>query len=204
MNMDPFITRHVSETVDILQALDVEALARMVEQLDHVRARGGRLFLLGVGGCAAHCSHAANDFRKLANFEAYAPTDNVAELTARTNDEGWADVFSSWLKTSRLKTKDAVLVLSVGGGNGEKNISANLVGAVDYANGVGATVLGIVGRDGGHTARHANVCVLIPALFPDSVTPHTEAIQSVILHLMVTHPLLKTVSAKWESMSTAP
>jgi D-sedoheptulose 7-phosphate isomerase len=187
------------ETRRILDLLDHAGVERLAEKLARVRQGGGRLFLLGVGGSAASASHAANDFRKLAGFEAYCPTDNVAELTARANDEGWDSVFAAWLAGSRLAPKDCLLVFSVGGGDAERNISANLVKALDYAKRVGATVTGIVGRDGGHTSRAADICVLIPAVSAARVTPHTEAFHGVIWHLLVSHPALKTAPAKWES-----
>ena len=164
-----------------------------------MRARGGRLFVLGVGGGAGHASHAVNDFRKLAGFEAYAPTDNVSELTARVNDEGWESVFAAWLKGSRLRPEDGVFVFSVGGGSLEKNISPNLVHALQYAKSIGSTIVGIVGRDGGFTATVADACVIVPTVNPNAVTPHTEAFQAVIWHLLVSHPALQMTTAKWES-----
>ena len=176
----------------------------MAALLAEVRRRGGRLFFLGVGGSAANCSHAVNDFRKLTGMEAYAPTDNVSELTARTNDEGWASVFVEWLRGSRLRKEDALFIMSVGGGNLEKNISPNLVQALKYGKEVGCALLGVVGRDGGYTARVADACVVIPTVNPDSVTPHTEAFQAVISHLLVSHPLLKAAATKWESVSGKP
>jgi D-sedoheptulose 7-phosphate isomerase len=200
MKRDPsFVQTHLKESGRILKQLDASAIERMVRLLVKVRARGGRLFLLGVGGGAATCSHAVNDFRKIAGIEAYAPTDNVAELTARTNDEGWAGVFTEWLKVSRLGSRDAVLVLSVGGGNIKRNVSPNLVEALKYAKQVGACVLGIVGRDGGYTAKVADACVIVPTVNSEAVTPHTEAFQSVICHLLVSHPDLKTAPTKWEA-----
>ena len=165
-----------------------------------MRDRGGRLFVLGVGGSAANASHAVNDFRKIAGFECYAPTDNVSELTARTNDEGWASVFVEWLRGSRLNGKDGVLVFSVGGGNLEKNISPNLVTALQLAKEVGATVVGVVGKDGGHTAKVADACVIVPTVNPATITPHSEAFQAVIWHLFVSHPALKVAETKWESI----
>jgi D-sedoheptulose 7-phosphate isomerase len=165
-----------------------------------VRARGGRLFILGVGGSAANASHAVNDFRKLAGMESYAPTDNVSELTARTNDDGWPSVFAEWLKGSRLNEKDAVLVLSVGGGSVEKNVSPNLVSALQLARGRGSAILGIVGRDGGYTAQVADVAIVIPTVNPANITPHTEAFQTVVWHLWISHPTLKVAETKWESM----
>lgn len=192
-----FIDAYLAEAKQILDQLDGRQVEKMVNLLGEVRAHGGRLFLLGVGGSAANASHAVNDFRKLAGMEAYTPTDNVSELTARTNDEGWASVFEGWLRGSRLRRDDAVLVLSVGGGNMEKNVSPNLVLALQYARQVGARILGIVGRDGGFTAQVANACVVVPTVNPENVTPHTEAFQSVILHLLVSHPKLKVAPTKW-------
>jgi D-sedoheptulose 7-phosphate isomerase len=183
----------------ILQELDQAAIERMADVLANVRERGGRLFFMGVGGSAGNCGHAVNDFRKLAGFEAYAPTDNVSELTARTNDEGWETVFSAWLQGSRLRNADAVVIFSVGGGSVEKNISANLVRAIQFAKSAGATVVGVVGRDGGYTARVADACVIVPTVNPETITPHTEAFQAVVWHLLVSHPKLKTNATKWES-----
>jgi D-sedoheptulose 7-phosphate isomerase len=194
-----YARQHLQEAARIIEGLDADAIERMAEALAGVRSRGGRLFFLGVGGSAGNCSHAVNDFRKLAGFEAYAPTDNVSELTARTNDEGWDTVFAAWLAGSRLRREDGVFVLSVGGGNVEKNVSANLVRALDHARTVGATIVGIVGRDGGYTARVADVCVIVPTVNPETVTPHSEAFQAVVWHLLVSHPRLKTAPTKWES-----
>jgi D-sedoheptulose 7-phosphate isomerase len=194
-----YARQHLQEAVRILETLDADAIERMAEALADVRSRGGRLFFLGVGGSAGNCSHAVNDFRKLAGFEAYAPTDNVSELTARTNDEGWDTVFAAWLAGSRLRPEDGVFVLSVGGGSVEKNVSANLVRALDHARTIGATIVGIVGRDGGYTARVADVCVIVPTVNPETVTPHSEAFQAVVWHLLVSHPRLKTATTKWES-----
>src|SRR6266581_7483094 len=191
---------HLRETAEVVSKLDAELCEKAVELLATVRARGGRLFILGVGGSAANASHAVNDFRKLAGIEAYAPTDNVSELTARTNDEGWASVFEGWLRVSRLGPADLVLVFSVGGGNAERNVSPNLVAALQYAKGMGARIAGVVGRDGGFTAQVANACVIIPTVNPDHVTPHTEAFQAVIWHLLVSHPRLKIAATKWESI----
>jgi D-sedoheptulose 7-phosphate isomerase len=190
---------HLDEAARILSLLDADAVERVAQLLAETRKRSGRLFFLGVGGGAGNCSHAVNDFRKLAGFEAYAPTDNVAELTARTNDEGWETVFEAWLKGSRLQSGDAVFIFSVGGGSVDKNISANLVRALDHAKRVGATILGVVGRDGGHTAKLADACVIVPTVNPETVTPHTEAFQAVVWHLLVSHPLLKAAATKWES-----
>ncbi|HEX6160441.1 MAG TPA: SIS domain-containing protein [Thermoanaerobaculia bacterium] len=197
--MTSYTEQHLKEATEILGKFDVEAIERVAALLAQTRERGGRLFLLGVGGSAANCSHAVNDFRKICGFEAYAPTDNVAELTARTNDEGWASVFVEWLKVSRLRNDDAVFVFSVGGGDVEKNVSPNLVSALQYAKEIGSTIVGIVGRDGGYTARVADACVLIPVVNPSTVTPHTEAFQAVVWHLLVSHPALKVAQTKWES-----
>jgi D-sedoheptulose 7-phosphate isomerase len=194
-----FTTDFLSEASQIISQLDVDSIDGVIDQLVKLRAGGGRLFFLGVGGSAANASHAVNDFRKIAGFEAYAPTDNVSELTARVNDESWADVFINWLKGSRLNARDMVFVLSVGGGSLAKNISPNLVKAVQYAREVGASVCGIVGRDGGYTARAADACVIVPTVNPENVTPHTEAFQAVIWHLLVSHPAIKAAQTKWES-----
>ena len=179
--------------------MDAEAVERVVDELARVRERGGRLFILGVGGSAANASHAVNDFRKICGFECYAPTDNVSELTARTNDEGWATIFSEWLKGSRLNQRDGLLIFSVGGGNLEKNVSPNLVSAIQLAQQVGASVVGVVGRDGGYTAKAATACVIVPTVNPEHVTPHSEAFQAVVWHLFVSHPKLKVGKTKWES-----
>jgi len=195
-----YIQQHLDETIQIVQRLDVAAIESVVSLLADLRARGGRLFLLGVGGSAANCSHAANDFRKIAGIEAYTPTDNVSELTARINDDGWASVFVEWLKGSRLRPEDMVFVFSVGGGNLEKNISPNLVAALQYAKEIGTAVVGIVGRDGGCTAQVADACVIVPTVNPENVTPHTESFQAVIWHLLVSHPALKAGQTKWESV----
>jgi D-sedoheptulose 7-phosphate isomerase len=198
--MSTYSTQHLSETVEIAQKLQSETLEKMVDLLVVIRERGGRLFFLGVGGSAANASHAVNDFRKIAGIECYAPTDNVSELTARTNDEGWASVFVEWLKGSHLHRDDALMVFSVGGGNLEKNVSPNLVKALQYAKEVGATVMGIVGRDGGYTAQVADACCIIPTVNAENVTPHSEAFQAVIWHLFVSHPKLKIQQTKWEGM----
>ena len=194
-----FSQTFLAEAVQVINRLDATAIERTVEHLVRVRAGGGRLFFLGVGGSAANASHAVNDFRKIAGFEAYAPTDNVSELTARVNDESWADVFVNWLKGSRLRKEDGIMVFSVGGGNAERNISPNLVKAVQYAKEVGATVVGVVGRDGGYTAKAADACVIVPTVNPDHVTPHAEAFQGVVWHLIVSHPAIKAAQTKWES-----
>lgn len=190
----------LQESASILSQLDADAIERLALKLASVRDKGGRLFLLGVGGSAGSASHATNDFRKLCAFEAYCPTDNVSELTARTNDEGFETVFAEYLKGSHLNDKDALLVFSVGGGNLEKNVSANLVRAIQYAKEVGATITGVVGRDGGYTAKAADECVIVPVVNPEHVTPHTEAFHGVIWHLLVTHPALKAAATKWESV----
>src|SRR5579863_3485230 len=194
-----FSQQFLSEAKQVIDGLDVDAIERVVEILAQTRSSGGRLFILGVGGSAANASHAVNDFRKIAGIEAYAPTDNVSELTARTNDEGWQTVFESWLRVSRLRAKDLVMVFSVGGGDLEKNVSPNLVAALQYAKEAGAKILGIVGRNGGHTAKVADVCVVIPVVNPAHVTPHTEAFQAVVWHLLVSHPAVKHKQTKWES-----
>ena len=191
--------QHLRETAKIVSRLDPALCEKAVELLAAVRERGGRLFILGVGGSAANASHAVNDFRKIAGLECYAPTDNVSELTARTNDEGWSTVFAEWLKGSRLTGKDALLILSVGGGNLEKNVSPNLVAALQLAKERGASVLGIVGRDGGYTATVADVVIVIPTVNPNNITPHSEAFQAVVWHLFVSHPKLKVAQTKWES-----
>jgi D-sedoheptulose 7-phosphate isomerase len=191
--------QHLQEATDIIGKIDVDSIERTAVLLADLRKRKGRLFLLGVGGSAANCSHAVNDFRKICGIEAYAPTDNVSELTARTNDEGWASVFVGWLKVSRLTPEDLLFVLSVGGGSLEKNISPNLVAALEYGREIGTKICGIVGRDGGYTAKVADACVIIPTVNPQNVTPHTEAFQAVVWHLLVSHPALKAAETKWES-----
>ena len=196
-----YSAQHLAETRDIVAALDPALLERIVEGLAAVRERGGRLFILGVGGSAANASHAVNDFRKICGFECYAPTDNVSELTARTNDEGWATVFAEWLRGSRLNAQDGLLILSVGGGSLERNVSPNLVEALKLAKTVGASVFGICGKDGGYTAQVADACVIIPTVNPANITPHSEAFQGVIWHLFVSHPRLKVAQTKWESVA---
>jgi D-sedoheptulose 7-phosphate isomerase len=191
--------QHLQETAQIVSQLDPALCEKAVELLAAVRERGGRLFILGIGGSAANASHAVNDFRKIAGLECYAPTDNVSELTARTNDEGWSTVFAEWLKGSRLDDKDALLIFSVGGGNLEKNVSPNLVAAVQLAKARGSAVLGVVGRDGGYTAKAADVAIIIPTVNSNNITPHSEAFQAVVWHLFVSHPKLKRAQTKWES-----
>jgi D-sedoheptulose 7-phosphate isomerase len=195
-----FTEQFLLEAKQVIDGLDRTAIDNMVSLLAATRAEGGRLFILGVGGSAANASHAVNDFRKIVGLETYAPTDNVSELTARTNDEGWATIFETWLRTSRLNKADAVLVFSVGGGNLEKNVSPNLVAALRYARQEGARVLGIVGRDGGYTAQVADACVIVPTVNPVNTTPHAEAFQAVVWHLLVSHPDLKQTATKWESL----
>ena len=200
MTHGDFSRHYLAETVEIAQRLDTDAIERVATLIAEVRDAGGRIFFIGVGGSAANCSHAVNDFRKLADIESYAPTDNVSELTARINDDGWSGAFAAWLKSSRLASKDLVFVLSVGGGDRARNVSPNIVEAVDYARQVGARVSGIVGRDGGHTARHADACVVVPTVSPENVTPHAEAFQAVVWHLLVSHPAIKRQPTKWESV----
>jgi len=194
-----YALQHLKEASEIIEKMDVAAIEKMADLLATVKAEGGRIFFLGVGGSAGNCSHAVNDFRKIVGIECYAPTDNVSELTARTNDDGWASVFVEWLKVSKLIAKDALFIFSVGGGNLEKNISPNLVEAIKLAKTVGAKVTGVVGRDGGYTAQAADACVIIPAVNPDTITPHSEAFQAVVWHLLVSHPKLKVNQTKWES-----
>lgn len=194
-----YAQQHINEAIAILNKLDVSAIERMADLLAGIKQEGGRIFFLGVGGSAGNCSHAVNDFRKIVGIESYAPTDNVSELTARTNDEGWATIFVEWLKTSRLSARDAVFIFSVGGGNLEKNISPNLVLALQHAKAVGAKVTGVVGRDGGYTAKVADACLIVPTVNPETITPHSEAFQAVVWHLLVSHPKLKANQTKWES-----
>jgi D-sedoheptulose 7-phosphate isomerase len=194
-----YATEYIAEATQILSRLDVAAIERMVALLIELRERGGRLFFLGVGGSAANASHAVNDFRKIAQIESYTPTDNVSELTARVNDESWESVFVNWLRGSRLAARDMVFVLSVGGGDLERNISPNLVRALEYARQVGATICGIVGRDGGFTAQVADACAIVPTINSETITPHAESFQAVIWHLLVSHPALRAAEMKWES-----
>ena len=194
-----YARHHIEEAAEVLKQINVEAIERAVDLLVALRERGGRLFVLGVGGGAGHASHAVNDFRKICGIESYAPTDNVSELTARINDDGWESSFANWLRGSRLSERDMVFVFSVGGGDLERNISANLVRALQEAKRVGAAICGVVGRDGGYTAQVADECVLIPVVNPSAVTAHTEAFQAVVWHLMVSHPKLKFSEMKWES-----
>jgi D-sedoheptulose 7-phosphate isomerase len=194
-----YASQHLNEVGEIIQKLDTSAIEKMADLLVEVKAELGRVFFLGVGGSAGNCSHAVNDFRKIVGIECYAPTDNVSELTARTNDEGWATVFVEWLKISKLQSKDALFIFSVGGGNLEKNISTNLVEAIKFAKSIGAKVTGVLGRDGGYTAKVADVCLIVPTVNPENITPHSEAFQAVVWHLLVSHPKLKANQTKWES-----
>ena len=197
-----YAQRHLNEAKEIINHIDIDAIEKVADLLATVKKDQGRIFFLGVGGSAGNCSHAVNDFRKIVEIESYAPTDNVSELTARTNDEGWATIFEPWLKLSKLNPKDAVFIFSVGGGNLEKNISPNLVNALKYAKQVGAKITGVVGRDGGYTAQVADACVIVPTVNPENITPHSEAFQAVIWHLLVSHPKLKENQTKWESAVT--
>src|SRR5438552_70480 len=199
-----FVRQYLDEVVQVARRLDPDAIGRVIDVLATVRTAGGRLFILGVGGSAGNASHAVNDFRKIAGIEAYAPTDNVSELTARINDDGWESSFANWLRGSRLREGDCVLVFSVGGGDAEPGVSVNLVRAVEYAKSAGARVCGIVGRSGGFTAKMADACVIVPTVNPATVTPHTEAFQAVVWHLLVSHPRLQAAPTKWESLSRRP
>ncbi len=191
--------KHLEESIQILNKIDPQDIEKIADILVDVKIKGGRIFFLGVGGSAGNCSHAVNDFRKIVGIESYAPTDNVSELTARTNDEGWQTVFVEWLKVSKLKADDCLFIFSVGGGNLEKNISPNLVEALKLGKSIGSRIVGVVGRDGGYTSRVADACVIIPTVNPDNVTPHSEAFQAVVWHLLVSHPKLKANQTKWES-----
>jgi len=195
-----FATEYLAEAKQIIEQLDAAVIEQMAGLLADLRTRGGRLFILGVGGSAGHASHAVNDFRKIAGIEAYTPTDNVSELTARINDDGWETVFANWLKGSHLTSNDMVLVFSVGGGSLEHNVSPNVVRALEYARNQGATISGIVGREGGYTAKVADVCVIVPTVNPERVTPHTESFQAIVWHLLVSHPKLRAAATKWESV----
>lgn len=200
MTEEEYISAFLDDAVTIIHKLDRTQIQKMSQILQDIRRNGGRLFILGIGGGAGHASHAVNDFRKIAGIESYAPTDNVSELTARVNDDGWESVFESWLKGSRLTANDGILVFSVGGGNAEKNVSVNLVNALRYAKEKGAKVIGVVGRDGGYTAKVADACVIIPTVDEKTVTPQTEAFQAVIWHLLVSSPAVQKFGMKWESM----
>ena len=192
-----FSSKHLSETIEISKQINTDEIEEIVDLLADVKTKNGRIFVLGVGGSAANASHAVNDFRKLAGIESYAPTYNVAELTARTNDEGWQTVFAGWLKVSKLNSNDCLFILSVGGGSKEKNVSTNLIEAIDFAKVVGARITGIVGRDGGYTKQEADNCIVIPTVNPETITPHSESFQTIIWHLLVSHPKLKSASTKW-------
>jgi D-sedoheptulose 7-phosphate isomerase len=195
-----FTTDHLQEAKDIIDRLDTDVIERMASLLAEARGKNARLFFLGVGGSAGNCSHAVNDFRKIVGIESYAPTDNVSELTARTNDEGWETVFVEWLKVSHLRAEDVIFVFSVGGGNLEKNVSPNLVRALEYAKTIGAKIVGVVGRDGGYTAKVGDAVCIVPTVNLEAITPHAEAFQAVIWHLLVTHPALKARQTKWEGV----
>lgn len=195
-----YINQYIQEAIKILGLIDQQRIKSMLDLLVQLRVRRGRLFFLGVGGGAGHASHAVNDFRKIAGIEAYTPSDNVSELTARVNDEGWESAYSQWLRCSRLSSNDMVFVFSVGGGDADRNISGNLVKALQYAKEVGATICGVVGRDGGYTARVADACVVVPVVNQDTITPHTEAFQAIVWHLLVSHPAIKIAEMKWESV----
>ncbi len=199
-----YVAQYIQEATEILRRLDQSAVERIADLLVELRERSGRLFLLGVGGGAGHASHAVCDFRKIAQIEAYSPSDNVSELTARVNDEGWETAYANWLRGSRLNEADMVFVFSVGGGDVQKNVSANLVRALEHARKVRATICGVVGRDGGYTAQVASACVLIPVANPSTITPHTESFQAMIWHLLVSHPKLRVAEMKWESLQQAP
>ena len=193
--------KHMLEVVEVAKKIDTKKIENIVDLILNVKKEKGRIFFLGVGGSAGNCSHAVNDFRKIIGVESYAPTDNVSELTARTNDEGWSTIFSEWLKVSNLNPKDLIFVFSVGGGNIEKNISPNLVEALNYGKSIGCKLVGVVGRDGGYTTKVADACVIIPTVNEKTITPHTEAFQAVVWHLIVSHPKLKLNETKWESVS---
>ena len=195
-----FVQSYLDEARQVIAKLDASAVEAVVELLTAVRTRNGRLFVLGIGGSAGNASHAVADFRKMCGIEAYAPTDNISELTARINDEGWESSFAEWLRASRLSANDALCVFSVGGGDAERNVSVNLVRALQFAKSIGTPICGVIGRDGGYTARVADACVIIPTINPAHVTAHTEAFQAVIWHLLVTHPLLQSAPMKWESL----
>lgn len=201
MSANEYTSRYLTEAAEITRQLDASVIDRMVDILCDIRDQEGRLFFIGVGGGAGHASHAVNDFRKIAGIESYAPTDNVSELTARINDDGWDTSYARWLEGSHLKSGDALFVFSVGGGNLEKNVSTNLVRALQLAQQIGAKILGVVGRDGGYTAQIADACVVVPTVSADTVTPHTESFQAVVWHLVVSHPRLKMNEMKWESMT---
>ena len=194
-----YSSRYLDEANQIIKKLDIDSIEKIVDLVANIKSNRGRIFFLGVGGSAGNCSHAVNDFRKIVGIECYAPTDNISEITARTNDEGWHTIFSEWLKISKLCNKDLLFIFSVGGGDFEKNISLNLVEAVKYGKSVGSKITGIVGRDGGYTAQNSEICVVVPTVNDENITPHTESFQAVIWHLLVSHPKLKVNQTKWES-----
>lgn len=194
-----YARQHLNEAIEIIQKIDESQIEKMADLIAKVKKDNGRIFFLGVGGSAGNCSHAVNDFRKIIGIECYAPTDNVSELTARTNDDGWSTIFVEWLKISKLLSKDMIFIFSVGGGNLEKNISPNLVEALKYAKSIGSKIIGVLGRDGGYTAQVADACVIVPTVNTGNITPHSEAFQAVVWHLLVSHPKLKTNQTKWES-----
>jgi D-sedoheptulose 7-phosphate isomerase len=197
-----YTSKYLKETIEIAQKLDSNIIEKLADLLASIKSKGGRVFFLGVGGSAGNCSHAVNDFRKISGIECYTPTDNVSELTARINDEGWHDVFANWLKISKLSNKDLLFILSVGGGSLEKNISPNLVEAIKYGKSLGSKIAGIVGRDGGYTAKVSDVCLIIPTVNSENITPHSEAFQAIVWHLLVSHPKLKANQTKWESLKS--
>jgi D-sedoheptulose 7-phosphate isomerase len=194
-----YSSRYLDEANQIIKKLDIDSIEKIVDLVVNIKSNRGRIFFLGVGGSAGNCSHAVNDFRKIVGIECYAPTDNISEITARTNDEGWYTIFSEWLKISKLCNKDLLFIFSVGGGDFEKNISPNLVEAIKYGKSVGSKITGIVGRDGGYTAQNSEICVVVPTVNDENITPHTESFQAVIWHLLVSHPKLKANQTKWES-----
>jgi D-sedoheptulose 7-phosphate isomerase len=199
MEEKKYIDTYLSEAIKIIQSLDKVMIEKVVNIILDIKKSNGRLFFLGVGGSAANASHAVNDFRKIAGIESYTPTDNVSELTARTNDDGWESVFVNWLKCNKININDCIFIFSVGGGNKEKNISVNLIHAIDYAKDKGAKIVGIIGKDGGYTAKSADACVIIPVVNNDTITPHSEAFQGLVWHLIVSHPKIKSFEMKWES-----
>lgn len=203
MNNKDYINKYLREVTEITERIDQKEIEKMVEVISNVKKNDGRIFFLGVGGSAGNASHAVNDFRKIAGIECYSPTDNVSELTARVNDDGWDSSFVNWLMGSRLNSKDCLFIFSVGGGNVEKNVSVNLVNAIKYGKEIGSSVIGIVGKDGGYTATVADACVIIPTVNPETITPHSESFQSTIWHLLVTHPAIKSFEMKWESVDSA-
>lgn len=197
--MKNYTQKHINETIEILNKIDIGKIEKITELIVNIKENGGRIFFIGVGGSASNCSHAVNDFRKIVGIESYTPTDNISELTARTNDDGWSSIFVDWLKISKLNINDMLFILSVGGGNLEKNISPNIVTAIQYAKTINSKIVGIVGNNGGYTAQFADECIIIPTVNNETITPHSESFQSIILHLLVSHPNLKNNQTKWES-----